>query len=164
MQAILKTMRPIAIVLVLLTGCTIKLAPVYDSSIVDGLNNAAIKSLEMLAGAAGGVQSATYPSRQDKYNSLIGEIDALALKIGSRPMPNNTVLDKVNDALAKRGVPAATGTAPSETALKNIYDALVKMRDTDKMQGLTVTEVKAFRGLVVIYFDQALTYETYLKR
>jgi hypothetical protein len=38
------------------------------------------------------------------------------------------------------------------------------MRDVDKKQGVTAFEVAAFKGQVVIYLDQALTYENFLER
>ncbi len=39
-----------------------------------------------------------------------------------------------------------------------------KMRDTDKSQGITRTEVAAFKGQIEISLDQALTYEKALER
>jgi len=38
------------------------------------------------------------------------------------------------------------------------------MRDTDKQQGVTQTEVIVFKGFVTLYFDQALTYERFLNK
>jgi hypothetical protein len=45
-----------------------------------------------------------------------------------------------------------------------ISETLVKMRDTDKNQGVTATEVQVFKNQVAIYLDQALTYESFLER
>jgi hypothetical protein len=48
--------------------------------------------------------------------------------------------------------------------MEEISKTMTKMRDTDKKQGVTEFEVRAFKGQVVIYLDQAITYETFLER
>ena len=80
-------------------------------------------------------------------------------------MPKNLATDEINKFLKDKGLPAMkNGVAPSATAMEKISEALEKMMDTDRKQGLTATEVEAFKGQVKIYLDQALTYENFLNR
>ncbi|MCP4351418.1 MAG: hypothetical protein GY795_38620 [Desulfobacterales bacterium] len=71
----------------------------------------------------------------------------------------------VNESLNKRGVQTPSDSeTPSATAMGKISATLVKMMNTDKKQGVTATEVQAFKNQVTIYLDQALTYESFLER
>lgn len=154
-----------AMIAVFLTACTATLAPNYDKAIVDGLVSANQKSMEIFASTSSGTSNGDYDKREKQYNSLIGSIDALAIQAKARPVPKNNVTEKVNKYLHSRGIEALEGEdAPSATALEKISETITKMRDTDKKQGLTAFEVKAFKGQTVIYLDQALTYESFLER
>lgn len=155
----------VAMIAVFVTACTTTLAPNYDKAIVDGLVSANQKSMEIFASTSSGTSNSDYDKRKKTYNSLIGSIDALAIQAKARPVPKNKITEKVNEYLRSRGVEAIEGEdAPSATALEKISETITKMRDTDKKQGLTAFEVKAFKGLTVIYLDQALTYESFLER
>lgn len=149
----------------LLVGCATQLAPNYDKAIVDGLTSTNIKLMEHCASVSSGTKKDTYSEREETYNSLIGNLDALAIQIKARPMPDNKIIAKFNEYLENKGVDIlGVEEAPSATALENISKQIVMMRDTDKKQGITAIEAKLFKGNVVIYMDQALTYESFLKR
>ncbi len=155
----------VAMIAVFLTACATTLAPNYDQAVVDGLTSVNQKTMEHFASTSSGTSKRDYEEREKTYNSIIGSIDALAIQAKSRPIPNNKITEKVNEYLLSRGVDILEDEAtPSATALEKISEAIVKMRDTDKKQGITAIEVQAFKGLVVIYLDQALTYESFLKR
>jgi hypothetical protein len=148
-----------------LAACTTQLAPPYDKAIADGLVNVNQQAMTLLAAVSSGTGSDSYPQRDNTYNTLIGALDALALQAKSRPIPKTSVNEKVKAFLGKRGVSLPeTGDAPSAAALEQISITFAKMRDTDKKQGVTAFEVAAFKGQVVIYLDQALTYENFLMR
>ncbi len=149
----------------LLVGCATQLAPNYDKAIVDGLTSTNVKLMEHFASVSSGTDKGTYSQRADTYNNLIGNLDALVIQAKARPMPDNKVIKKVNEYLGKRGQNImGVDVAPSATALEKISETIVKMRDTDEKQDLTTVEVKLFKGQTLIYMDQALTYESFLKR
>ena len=155
----------VGLIIVFLTACATTLAPNYDKAIVDGLVSVSQKTMELFASTSSGTSKSDYGNREKTYNSIIGSIDALAIQAKARPIPKNKTTEKVNEHLRSRGVNVLVGEdAPSATALKKISETVVKMRDTDKKQGITAVEVQAFKGQAVIYFDQALTYESFLER
>jgi hypothetical protein len=150
-----------------LYGCATQLAPSYDKAVVDGLNGVNTEAMTLLASASNGTKAETFPARETQYATLIGKLDALAVLAGARPIPKNKVSEPVNQLLDRRGSGSITeddATPPSAHAVKRISETFAKMRDTDRKQGVTVTEVQAFKGQVVIYFDQAITYENFLQR
>jgi hypothetical protein len=94
-------------------------------------------------------------------------LDALAVLAGARPTPKTKIGDTISKLLEKRGTPPLDDdetTPASAHAIKKISETVARMRDTDKKQGVTATEVKAFKNQAVIYFDQAITYESFLQR
>lgn len=158
-------------------GCAVQLAPPYDKAVVEGLNTANTETMTLLASVDNGTNNdddkRTFPAREEKYNALIGKLDALAILAGARPMPKNPVVEAISRLLAKRHEKASAGaeplkdddsTPPSAHAIRRISGTLAKMRDTDRKQGVTAYEAKAFKGQVEIYFDQAITYENFLQR
>ncbi|NIW84999.1 MAG: hypothetical protein GWN09_00060 [Gammaproteobacteria bacterium] len=154
-----------AALVLLASACATTLAPNYDKALVDGLTATNMKLMEHFAATSAGTASDTFDKRESTYNNLIGRLDALVIQARARPIPKNYVTEKVNAYLEKRGVQILDGgDTPSATALEKISGTMVKMRDTDKKQGVTPFEVAAFKGQVVIFMDQALTYETFLER
>ena len=157
----------VAVLLLALAGCAVQLAPTYDKALADGLAAASTDTMTLLASASQGTSKSTFPAREDKYNALIGKLEALALSSASRPMPKNKVTDAINKLMEKRGTPPLQDddlSPPSAHAIQQIAVTMTKMRDTDKLQGVTALEVQVFKGQVVIYFDQAITYENFLQR
>lgn len=148
-----------------LPACVARLAPSYDKAIADGLVTASQQLMTHFAATSSGTTAASFAQRDATYSSIIGNLDALTLQAKSRPTPKSSVGDKVNEYLAKRGITISdTGDVPSAAALEQISITLTKMRDVDEKQGVTAFEVAAFKGQVVIYLDQALTYENFLER
>lgn len=168
MRRPLASLRLAALALwLLLSGCATQLAPAYDRAVVDGLNAAALETMTLLAAVSAGTEPASFAVREPRYNALIGRLDALALLAGARPVPRNGLTDAINAALAQRGGPPLDddgSTAPSTHAIRKIAETVTKLRDTDRKQGVTAFEAMAFKGQIVIYLDQAITYENYLQR
>lgn len=160
--------QSILLVFVALTlgGCAAALAPSYDKELVDGLISNNTAALEFLASLSLGTTKETFESqRKEKYSIIIGRFDGLAIQAGARPVPKNNVTEAINGFLSKRGASISGDTdAPSAHAIAQISVTFSKMRNTDAKQGLTVVEVQAFKNQVVIYMDQALTYERFLER
>lgn len=151
----------------LIASCATQLAPLYDKNIAEGLNSANTETMTLLAAASQGLEMNTFSTREEKYNNLIGKLDALALSAGARPMPKNNVILAINKLLEKRGgkkLDDDDSTPPSAHAIQKISETLTKMRDTDKKQGIRPLESQAFKIPIVAYFDQAITYENFLQR
>lgn len=150
-----------------ITGCAIQLVPPYDKVVADGLTQVNTEAMTLLATVSSGTKAETFSAREEKYNTLIGKVEALALQAGARPMPKNKVSDAINRALDKRASQQLTdddSTPPSAYAIKKVAETFIKLRDTDRKQGITSTEALAFKGQVIIYLDQATTYENFLQR
>lgn len=164
MRTVMERFTAIAMLL-LASACVTQLAPDYDQALVDRLNATNEALMEFFASTSQGVKPSAFGDRKASYDNLIGRVDALVIQARSRPIPENSVTEKVNAALEKRGVQILDdGDTPSATALQRISETMVKMRDTDQKQGVTALEVTAFKGVVSIYMDQAMTYENYLER
>ena len=151
----------------LVAGCAVQLAPPYDKAVAEGLIAANTEVMTLLASMSNGTDKSTFAVREKNYSAAIGKLDSLAVLAGARPMPKNKVTDAINRLLDKRGgkpLEDDDSTPPSAHAIKKISETLAKMRDTDRKQGITAYEALAFKGQIVIYFDQAITYENFLQR
>jgi hypothetical protein len=121
--------------------------------------------MELFASISAGTSAETFSEREEKYNAIIGSIDALAMQSRARPVPENKISEKVNAYLDSRGVGALSdGEAPSASSLDEVSENLVKMRDKDKVDGLKPGAIAVFKNAIVISMDQALTYEAFLER
>lgn len=153
--------------LVVLVGCATQLAPPYDKNVADGLVTASSDAMSLLSEASTGTKPEDYHKREGKYSDVIGKFETLAILAASRPMPKNNFIEKVNESLQQRGVITLADDSdmpPSVHAIKKVSEAFELMRNTDRVQGITATEAKAFKGQVAVYLDQAITYENFLNR
>lgn len=153
----------------LFSSCAVSLAPKFDQGIVDNLSASSIEVFQLLSEVSAGTKNTDYDKRDEKYNNIIGKLEALELQIKARPMPKNKIADKVisgvNEKLKVSGVSnfiSSQDVAPSATALENIVKNISQMKDTDKLQGITKTEALVFKNNIEIFFDQSLTYERFL--
>lgn len=149
--------------IVFATGCQTSLTPAYDQALFDGITSANTDLMTFLASISDGTSASDYDTRSAQYSNLIGRVDALSLQSKSRPMPSSKLIDRINAKLNDDGKDVVMGSAPpSVGALEGISKALNVMNTQDKANGLTATEVVAFKNNVSIYLDQALTYESFL--
>ena len=144
--------------------CTTSLAPQFDELIFSELSNSSEEVLVFFASVENGTQSKEFELREEIYNELIGKFEALDLKTRARPIPGNGVLSRVNKALEIRGSTAISGDYPSAHAMGKIAETLQVMKKTDEQNGLGDLAVKTFKNQILIYLDQALTYENFLNR
>lgn len=153
------------------SSCAASLAPKFSQGILDNLSSSSTDIFQLFAEVSAGVPSSSFTSREAKYNNLIGKLEALDMQIKARPMPSNKVINKiinsVNESLSKRGIATSitAGTiAPSATALENILSNITTMKTQDHNAGLTQLQAAAFRGNIILFLDQALTYEGFLNK
>ena len=161
---LIKLIPTLAVVLTF-SACATQLAPPYDKALVDGMASTNKEVMSLFATASGGTSQGSFDTRAASYNKAIGGVDALEIQAKARPLPKTKVTEIANKYLTQRGLPALTDDQiPSATALHKVSETITKMRDTDRKQGLTGMEVRAFKGQAAVYLDQAITYESFLER
>lgn len=164
---IIKRMNIVSLVFWLilsLSGCKTLLAPEYDKAIVDRITSTSEETMSFLAEVAEGTSKSSFSQREGTYNKLIGSYDALEIKAKARPIPDNVATKKINQLLGQKGSDPISGSYPSAFAFGKISETLKKMKQTDKQNDIRPTAVKAFKGQIKIFLDQAITYESFLKR
>lgn len=144
-------------------GCRTLLAPEYDKAIVETISTVSEKTMSLFAKVSEGTSNLNFSEREEEYNNLIGAYDALKIKAKARPIPKNTATKKINELLGTRGN-ALSGDYPSAFAFEKIANTLRKMKEKDRSSVIKPTAIAAFKGQVEIFLDQALTYESFLKR
>lgn len=149
---------------VLFTGCEATLAPAYDQAIVEKVTQSSDLAMRFFAEVDGGTNSESFAVREPVYNTLIGAFESLRLQAKARPVPNNVALEKINALLEAKGSSAITGEYPSAFAFEQIANTFKRMKQTDKENGIKPLALQAFKGQVEIFLDQAITYESFLKR
>ena len=152
--------------LLLLVGCTVKLAPDFDRAILDGLIKTNEQTLVHFAAVSLGVKSANFGEREATYNSLIGKFDALRIQVLSRPTPQPMLarLLGIGASGASKPDDIEVFAAPTAKILVKVIGTLIKMRDTDRDIGLSSFIVEGFKRSYEASIDQALTYEKALER
>ncbi len=156
----------IAALLLILSACTVRLAPDYDPVILSGLADANQQTLTLFAALSRGTQPAAFPQREAEYNAVIGKFDALRLEAAARPNPNTA-----NAGLFARAAGVAETPdleerlkAPTPRILATIIAKLTQLRDDDRARPLTPSFVALFKHSYEISFQQAFTYERALQR
>jgi len=151
---------------IFLAGCSVKLVPSYDRTIVEGLTEANRETLELFAAVSNGAPGETFGEREPKYNELIGAFDALRLQADARPVPRPLVLQWF-------GLGTPDGKQPEEIEklqnptpgiLEEVRETLIRMRETDRGGRLSATLVTGFKNSYELSIDQALTVEKALER
>lgn len=151
-------------VILLFSGCQATLAPAYDQAIVEKVTASSDLAMRFFAEVDGGTTSESFAVREPIYNALIGAFESLKLQAKARPVPNNVALEKINELLQSKGSNAISGEYPSAFAFEQIAATFKKMKQTDRENGIKPLALQAFKGQVEIFLDQAITYESFLKR
>lgn len=150
--------------LIVLLGCQAYLAPNYDQAIFKGATENGEVAMRFFAALEYGTESENFYSREPIYNQLIGAFETLKLQAKARPTPNNNALKKINEHLQATGNDAITEDYPSAFAFGEIAETFRKMKKVDSENGIKPIVIQTFKGQVEIYLDQAITYESFLKR
>ena len=148
-------------------GCAIKLAPSYDKTVVDGMTSINEELMTFFASVSSGTNVADFDQRKPRYDSLVGKLSAIRIQSAARPVPRSQ-LDQILGSAAPDDSVSPQQLQRSEPLSVPPLDLMIRtmerMRDTDKTQGVTASEVAAFKGQIVISLDQVLTYEKALER
>src|SRR4051812_26135642 len=76
-------------ILLLATSCAVSLAPRFDQGIIDNLSTTSTEVFQLLSEVSEGTTNADFNKREEEYNQVIGKLEALALQINARPVPDN---------------------------------------------------------------------------
>ena len=152
--------------ILLLAGCTVQLAPSYDTTIVDGLTSANEQAMTLFASVSSGTEGSPFSDREKTYNELIGKFGALRVQALARPTPQPLILDYLGLApsAATASEPDNRLKAPTADILATIIDKLTRMRDKDKTGSLTKELVELFENSYELSITQAIAYEKALQR
>ena len=142
-----------------ISGCAVQLAPGYDPSIVNGLEEANEETMALFASVSAGVGRGTFGRREDSYNRIIGKLEALRLSAQARPSASGALFLR---GRAANAIP--TLDSPTPDVLATASEAITQMRDTDRGAGLTPFVVDGFKRSFSLSMQQALTYEKALQR
>jgi hypothetical protein len=145
-------MALLSLAILLSAGCTVQLAPSYDTTIVDGLTSANEQAMTFFASVSSGTEGSPFSDREKTYDELIGKFGALRLQALARP------------SAATASEPENRLKAPTPDILATIIDKLTRMRDTDKSGALTKEFVALFENSYELSITQALAYEKALQR
>ncbi len=150
--------------LLLFVGCQTTLAPAYDRAIFEGAARNGELAMRFFAEVSEGTETENFFRRQPVYDQLIGAFETLQIQAKARPLPENAAVEKINSLLRDRGTQTLSGKYPSAVAFGEIADIFRKMKEVDDERGLKPLAIQAFKEQVIIFLDQALTYESFLKR
>lgn len=148
---------------VAISACTIRLAPDYDQSLVDGLSKINEDAQQFFAALAGGSdRNAGFARHEPTYNQLIGRIEALRLQAEARPEPPPPALLGFLAPPLSEDMPRLK--TPTAEILGNMAQALRDMRAAHQQNGLAAGEVGVEKKGFDQKMAQALTVEKALKR
>lgn len=162
----------LAVLVVILAGCTMQLAPDYDQALYKNLTDLNTKTETLFAGLSKGASAGTFATYKTTYDQIIGGFAAARLTAATRPVP--TISQQI---FASRAFKAACGddatecVNPTPASLDLIVTLLTAMRDTHQSRGLTAEEVGAaggstmgFKGQYEIDISPVLVFEAALQR
>lgn len=89
--------------LLLFTSCTIQLAPEYDPALASSVRDVNRDVMSLYSATSMGASPDTFPQRTDRYDKIIGQLDALALQSQSRPVPDSALRTRVEQYMKSRG-------------------------------------------------------------
>ncbi len=152
---------------IIVTGCTIQLAPSYDKELVSGLDAGNEEALTLFASLSGGSDQSKYPEYKERYSKVIGKFTALKLRAQTRQVPPlakqlkkinfvSNLCDVRNDAVS------CVNTSPE--AIDQVVMQLKQMQKTHQESGLAEDLVVGFETNFITALQQALFVERALER
>lgn len=151
----------------LLSACTIQLAPDYDSALVDGLNANNVDALTLFAALEGGSDQANFSEFADDYAETIGAFEALRQRAETRPIPRlASRLDQVSfiSDICNAQVDANECINASPAAIGTVVSTLQTVRRRHRDDGLPADLVELFKGQYMAAIRRALFVEQALER
>jgi hypothetical protein len=156
----------LAVAAIVLLGCTIRLGPDYDPSILDGLSRTNEEAMVFFAGVAAGAPAGQLAKRELAYDSLIGKLDALRVSAAARPNPPThwAAIRLLKSLPTAADLSEAELAAPTRHFLEHMVAVFVRMRERDRRGALIPETVALYKSEFEFEMVNALTYEKALKR
>ena len=165
MRAILR--KSFLLWMLLLAACTIQLAPKYDPSLVDGLNQTNSSALALFAALEGGSDQDSFPRYEQRYAELIGTTEALRQRAARRevpPLAARLAKLKVISSICKDPANPTACVNASPASLGEVLKLLRELRDQHRSKGLPKDVVALTRNAYDTAMGQAIAVENALKR
>lgn len=143
-----------SLLFIAVAACAVRLAPEYDPSIVQGIEQANERAMVLFASVAQGVPARTFPTRAESYAEVIGKLSALRLFVKARPAPATPPL--LGDAKLPE--------APTEGMLEEAIIVITEMRQEDEQGGLNPAQARILKGRFEIPMLVIIKYEKMLQR
>lgn len=157
-----------ALLALILTACSIQLAPRYDQKVVDAIGAANIQTLTLFAALERGSSAAEFPKFSARYDETIGAFDALRIQTDAREVPPLVgYLAKakgLGEICASLGGTMASCVNSSPTWLAQIVERLSYMRQLHRSTGLPADRVAQSKGDYEGWMLNLITIENALKR
>lgn len=151
----------------LLSACTIQLAPDYDAALVDGLNANNVAALTLFAALEGGSDQDEFSEFADDYAETIGAFEALRQRAETRPIPPlASRLDGVGfiSDICNAQQDANECVNASPAAIGTVVSTLQIMRRQHRDDGLPADIVGLFKNQYMGAIRRALFVEQALDR
>lgn len=149
----------------LMNGCVTMVPPPYDKGLSDEIASVNAAIMRFFASVSEGTSADSYKDREEKYNILIGKLDALIIEARSRPTPEKKVLEEVSSCLKCGNVSITRDiTEVSPLAISEVKKKMVEMRKADKDKGLKDDVLRDYETYIKKNIKEALIYENCLER
>jgi len=160
----------------LVSGCTVRLAPEHEPAIVDGLKTLSVATSTLLGKMKAGTKKADFEKeRKSFYDEIVGQANGLLLLIDVRPEPKPAVLRwlgmaSADDLTKKSSQDANLWTdikkldVPTDDQINWLLEEVARMKNADKNSDLPPEAIRAFSKPILRALKNALTYEMALDR
>jgi hypothetical protein len=155
-----------------LGGCTVQLAPDYEPTIIQGLNEYNAQIQTHMASVAAGTRPGLSADQQKAYDDLEGRGRALIMLVKARPQPQSATARWLGSKLADK-IPSDGDVSkadidflavPTDSQIEKILAQLAAMENEQKRQGLKPGQYQSYANPINSFMRNALTYEMALKR
>lgn len=155
---------PICLAFLIFSSCQVTLAPAYDQAIFEGVTKNSELAMQFFAQVESGTERESFYLREPIYNNLIGAFESLKIQARSRPIPDSKAVTRLNKMLLIKGDNPIQSPYPSAFAFERLAETFRKMKEFDGEDAMNPEVIASLKGQVEIYLDQAITYESFLKR
>ncbi len=152
----------------ILSACSIQLAPLYDQKVVDAISAANVQTLTLFASLERGSSAAEFPKFSTRYDQSIGAFDALRIQTDAREVPplvgHLSKAKGLSDLCTSLGGTIASCVNSSPLWLGQIVERLTYMRQLHRTKGLPADRVAQSKTHYEGWMLNLITVENALKR
>jgi hypothetical protein len=152
---------------ILLSACSVQLAPGYDAALTEGLSEANGEALTLFAALEEGSPASEFANYQERYAELIGGFDGLRQRAEARPVPpmaQRLARHRIVQGFCNSRDDPAACLNSSPASLSEIVSLLRQLRTRHRTNGVSPAAVTQIRNGYDVAIHQALTVESALQR